>query len=155
MFLVACRQSFSVIRIDPLTICPSPHALNPVRMVEIPTHCLPQPFFKSFRRLPSKLDGQFACINRITPVVARPILHICDQSPPAYSCRSHLIHQVADSRYYINIGSLAITTHVVCLTGLTRFKNCPDCRSMILYKQPVANIFAIAVNWERLPFKRI
>ena len=53
---------------------PSAHC-PPTRMLQIPAHRFAQPALKLLCRLPAQLPGNLARVDRIPPVVPRPVLH--------------------------------------------------------------------------------
>src|SRR3981081_4940360 len=69
----------SVLLSQPLTVVPARHSLDPIFIVKIPVHGLAYAVFKVLVRFPPQFPLDFAGVNRITPVMTRPILDEGDE----------------------------------------------------------------------------
>ncbi len=124
-FRASYSRTLRIVLRDPVAISPGPHALHPLTVVQIPTHCLAQPAFKRLSRTPAQLARNFSRINCVAPVVSRPVLNVSDKPLPwcQIRLRPHLVHNAANRRHHIDVRALAVTANVVRLSRSPIFEH--------------------------------
>ena len=120
----------------------APTALAPLQS-PIPRHRRTQPLHERMLRRPSELRADLRSVNRIAAIVAKPILHIRDQR---FGFVQYLQYQARD----VDVSPLVVAAHVVHLADSPRVQNHVHRPAVILDMQPVAHIFPVAVDRERL-----
>src|SRR5262245_22370986 len=75
------RAARRVVPVDPVLIVAAGHAADPALVREIPLDGFPQAARERLARLPAELRGDLRAVDRVTPIVAGPVLHESDQRP--------------------------------------------------------------------------
>jgi hypothetical protein len=91
--------------------------LPPSTIIKVPRDCLAKPALKRFLSTPAKFSFYLGGIDRITPVMARAILHEAYKAA-ARSTLSWLqtIEEIADRRYNLEVGVLIPAAYIVGMT---------------------------------------
>ena len=107
--------------------------------------------------MPAELRFELARVDRIAPVVARPIGHKADQVcvRRVGGLRHKLVQQRANATHDLQVRPLVAAAHVICLARSPACKHGADGRAVVAHKQPVAHLPAIAVNGQRLARERM
>ena len=116
------------------------------RLTTVPFQSLYQPTLKCLAGLPTQLRGNFCIINRIAPVVPGAIANRLDQFFMVCVARMILIHQPADNPADFYIRVFIVTAYIVGFTNSAPAHYGIDGSTVIINKEPVANIAAIALE---------
>ncbi len=118
---------------------------------------LRRPCSKSTDGRPAKFAAILRGIDRVTAVVTGAVGDKFDQLAPGTDgwIGPQLIDEVADGIDDIEIVALAVAADVVGLAEPAVLQHGANGRAMIVDKQPVADILAIAIDRKRLAFERI
>ena len=122
--------------------------LPPLTVIQIPLDCLLDTIGKLCLRKPSKLTVDLCWIDRITHIVALTVSDICDQT-------LRLAKFFTNNLNNINVGHLIVTTSIIYFTDSALMNDQVNSTAMILYIQPVTDIFSLAVYRKRLIIQRI
>ncbi len=100
-----------VMRIEPIAISARVDTSYPCRIIQIPTHGLSNSSFKARLRLPPEFHQHLVGVDRVTAVVAGPILHEANQRLAACAIRGwpQLVDDGAHGAHDCKIASLGIT----------------------------------------------
>src|ERR1700688_4007571 len=82
---------------------------------EIPPYRFRDPFFKGPAGSPSEFAMGFRCINRITKIMAGPILHKSNKRARCWFPRNHLVEDVTNQLDDVEVGALAVASKIVFL----------------------------------------
>lgn len=126
-------------------------------MVEVPLDRFAKAAFERFLRGPPHLVLQFRAVDGVAPVVPRSVVDKGNEIPvriPAFTW-TQLIEDITDRVYHLNILFLTPPSNVVGLTYVAVFQDPKQRPYMIVYVQPVAHIFAVAINRNRVLIKGI
>ena len=147
----------AVVLLHPLLIRPARHTLHPRRIRQIPLHRLAQPSLKALLRPPAQLALQLPRVDRIPPVMPRPVRHILHQLQmrPELRLRHQLIQQRAQRRHHLQIAPLISSADVVRLAHAPSLQHRPHRPAMVPHIQPVPHLLPIAIHRQRLALQRI
>src|SRR5262249_15870059 len=121
---------------------------HPILMRAVPIDRCRKPRNKIKFRGPVPFATDFRTINRVTPVVARPILHKLNE-------RLRLVHQSQNLADDFQIRLLVPTTDVVYLSGPSALERKQDGSGMLIGKDPFAHIQTVAVDRKRPIIHRV
>ena len=141
---------------NPLPVTSTGDVGHPIVILKIPANGFAKSTLQRLFRSPSQLPLNLARIHRVSPIVPRPILHICDEFFARISLAwRHLIDQIADRLNDFDVGLLVPAPNVVGIAGSSLAQHSGDGVAMILHVEPVANVLAVAVHWQWLAVSRI
>ena len=69
----------AVILLDPVAVITAAHRLDPLHVVQIPVYSLSQCLLEPVPRSPAQLFAYLGCIDRVAPVMPRPVSDKLDQ----------------------------------------------------------------------------
>ena len=131
------------------------YSLPPGLVVQVPLYGFAQAGFEGFPGFPTQFFLDFAGVYGVAAVVARAILYVGDLVPVTGFFGGHILQYVADGLYHFNISFFVVATDVVGLPrfAVLRYQDQGSC--VVFHKQPIPDLAAIAVNWQRFASKGI
>ena len=121
-------------------------------MFEIPAHGFFDTFFKLKRRFPTQFRFEFGGVDGIPEVVAGTVGDVGDEiEVGTFGTSQQAIDGGDDHLDDVNVFPLIETTDVVGFGRLSLVVNQVDGAGMVFHIKPVAHVFALAVDGERLP----
>src|SRR5438552_1831836 len=118
------------------------HRLKPCTIVEIPAYCSMEPGFEGLRRRPSELAADFRRVDRVTAIVARPVVDELHQRN-VIATRTQLTQDATQRPHDLEVGAFGIAADVVCFAGYATLENDPNRRAVVPDKQPVSHIQSV------------
>ena len=127
------------------------HIVEPILIVEIPTHRLFDTFLELEAGLPAKFSLEFRAVDSIPHVVPRTVGDVSDQvHVGTLGTAQQPIDSVDEHLDEVDILPLVETTDVVSLPYLSLMENQVDGTGMILHIEPVTNVLTFAIYWQGL-----
>src|SRR5580692_4129206 len=114
----------TIIPSNPLPIFPADDLFNPTRIAKIPLHRLANTGMKGFPGRPSEFGLQLRAIDGISPIVARAVFHIGNQTIVWRSHRMKFIENCAKDMYDVQILLLIQAAYVIGLAEFSFFQHC-------------------------------
>ena len=68
-----------IVLLNPLAVSAGAHGGDPLGVVQIPAHRVPQAFVKAHRLLPAELVFELGAVYGVAPVVAGPVFDVGDE----------------------------------------------------------------------------
>lgn len=135
----------------PLTVAAAGYVANPVFVFEIPAHGFVDAAVERLEWLPVEFALDFVCIDCIAPVMAGPIFDEGGEFVVGHDgvVRPQLVEKFTDGIDNLQIGFFATPTDIVSFSDAAAGEDGADGAAVILYVEPVANILAVAIDWER------
>ena len=96
--------------------------------------------------MPSKLTAHLGRIDGIAAIVAETIRHIGDLLTIRACLRHHLVQQIADGVYHLQILLLVVTADVVGLSDQARGHHHVERARVIFHIKPVTDLVALAID---------
>ena len=94
-------------------------------------------------------------IDGIAPVVPGPVLDELDLRFVRCATGAQFIHDGTQGFHHLQVGTLTVTADVVGLATFTLLYDEFDAAAVIFHMQPVANVFAIAIDWQGFALQQI
>src|SRR5580765_7796974 len=106
-----------------------------------------QPGFEALLRTPSELAPDLADVHRIAQVVAGAVGDELDQVGVAAAFpRARAVERGAERAHHIEVAALALAADVVGLADAPLLEHQADRLAMVVDVEPVAAVFAVAVD---------
>ena len=131
------------------------HVVDPLLVIQIPLYGFADTGFKSFLRLPSKLTAHLGRIDGIAAIVAGAIRHIGDLLTIRARFWHHLVQQIADGVYHLQILLLVVTADVVGLPDHAGGHHLVESARVVFHIEPVTDLVALAIDRQRLAIQRV
>src|SRR5258706_4702715 len=130
---LSIRLPCAVILLHPLTIFATDYPLHPIGIVQIPAQGLADAGLERLGWLPTEFLAALRCVDRIAPIMSRPVGDIGDQGFVGLSVRGRpqFVEYPADRAHDIDIRALIVAAYVVGLTRTTLAQFQPDRRAII------------------------
>ena len=106
-------------------------------------------------RLPSKLTAHLGRIDGIAAIVTRAIRHIGDLIAIRARFRHHLVQQIADGVYHLQILLLVVTANVVGLSDQASGHHLVERARVVFHIEPVTDLVTLAIDRQRLAIQRV
>src|SRR6516164_4647291 len=141
----------AVMLLEPLTISATGHAIDPCLIGKIPIHRLSDTNLKGHLRPPVQLPFDFSCIDCIAPVMSWPVTNESDLVCIGLAIRpgAQFVQDAADDLDHFKIGLLIHAANIIGLADFSGLQDADDGFTMIFDKEPVANMFAVAIDRQR------
>src|ERR1700685_908788 len=138
--------------------------------MEIPRNGRLQARFQGDPRTKTALFLDLCTVNRVTPVMARPVGHIAQEAFTGYAPRcgrvwkapakflvgaEFLINNSAHHTHQSYVFAFGAAADVVHLTDPAVLQYCLDAAAMVLHVQPVPDVTPIAIHGQRLPREKL
>src|SRR5262249_10821373 len=143
-------SSRAILQLYPFPVRAGCNRRDPLWVVKVPLHCLPQPAWKTVPRNPPNLFPNLTAVDRVTAIVAGTVLNVGDQRFIVWT-RPELFQQGADRSHHMNVGLLAGAADVVSLPNRAPLKYVMQRLAMVAHVKPVANLLTITVHRHGLP----
>jgi len=125
--------------------------VQPFLVVKIPAHGLLDAFFELQGRLPAEFLLELGGVDGVAGIVAQTIRHVSDEVHVlAFRAAEQLIDGLDDDLDDVDVLPFVEAADVVSFGNLSVMENHVDGTCVVFDKEPVANVFALAVNRERL-----
>ncbi len=125
--------------------------VEPFLVVKVPAHRLLDAFLELQRRFPAEFLLELGGVNRIAGVVAQTIRHVGDEVQVlAFGATEQLIDSFNHDLDDVDVLPFVEAADVVGFGNFAVMENHVDGAGMVFYEEPVAHVFALAVNRERL-----
>ena len=125
--------------------------VQPFLVVEVPAHGLLDAFFELQRRFPAQLALQLTTIDGIAGIVAQAVGNVSNQVQVfAFGTAEEPIDGLDDDLDDVDVLPFVEAADVVGFGDLPVMENHVNSAGMVFDKEPVANVFALAVDRERL-----
>ncbi len=134
-----------------LHICPHPRK-NVYRSFyaltsKVPLHRRPQPHFKPGLGFPSQFPLDLGGVDGVAAVMTGAVLHEgLELAAGALGALEVPVHQVAEAIHQGQVGLLVVAAHAVGFSGHARAHHRFQGGAVVLHKQPVADVQAVAVD---------
>src|SRR5687768_13395115 len=140
-----------IVLLEPLAIITRAHALHPLGALNVPAHRLVQARLEGLLRGPAQLALDLARIDRVTQVVPGPILHVGDEAEDLRLGHARLACDgLTQALHHIDVLDLVVSADVVRLAVVAGLDHAPDGLAVVGDVEPVADVFALAVDGQRL-----
>src|SRR5208337_5136651 len=106
----------------------------------------------------SQLTRKLRGIDSVAAVVSWPVFDKGDQSSSrllSAGTRPHFVNKITNCRNDIDVRAFTVSTDVIGLSDPAILQDSPDRRAMVFDKEPVADVHAVAVDGQGLPFQSI
>src|SRR5690242_230684 len=129
----------------------------PTPVLEIPLHRLFKSRFKTGPREPAQRVTNMRTVYGIAAVMSRPVRHKSDLLAvgSAVLRRADPVEDVTNRPHDILVGLFRFPADAVALERRGMFQNVHDRRAMILDIDPIPDMFAVAINRQRLAIQRV
>ena len=124
--------------------------LHPLLVVQIPVDGLHDAHLKAGLRVPAQIRLDLAGVDAVAPVVAQAILHVLDEALVDLRVVQALGELGDDGLHDEDVGPLVVSAHVVHFAGLAALRHHVDGLAVILHKEPVPDLHAVAVDGKLL-----
>ena len=116
---------FAIILLDPSAVAATAHRFDPFHVVQIPVDGFSQGILEPVPRFPAQLFAYLGCIDRIAPVMPRPIGDKVYQMLAGILARTteSPVHESAEPSDDIDVRPLGITADVVGLPWSASFED--------------------------------
>ena len=124
--------------------------VEPFLVVEVPAYRLLDAFLKLQGRFPAEFLLELGGVDRIAGIVAQAVSHVGDEVHIlTFGATQKSIHRLDDDLDDIDVLPFVEATDIVGFSDLAVMENHVDSAGMVFHKEPVAYVFALAVNRER------
>ena len=144
------QETESVAGVDSLS-----QRLPPFLVIQVPKHGFSKAGLESLQCSPAEFFLDLGRINRVAPVVTRPVRNKADQLASRGTLRIKIVNKVANGIDHLQIRALAAPSDIVPVPQSPFSEDPNKGFHMIFYVKPIANIAAIAVYREWLAFDRV
>ena len=125
--------------------------VQPFLVIEVPAHRLLDAFFELEARFPAQFLLELGRIDGVAGVVAKAIRHISDELHVlAFGAAEEPVNGLDDDLDDVNVLPFVESADVVRLGNLPVMENHVNSAGVVFHEEPVAHVFALAVNRERL-----
>src|SRR5258708_152891 len=141
----------------PLAIAAAGDITDPIFVFKIPADGLADAALKCLQRTPVEFALDFARVHRVPAVVARAVFDKSDELAVWHSgvVRAQLVQQITNGADNLEVPFFASPTDVVGFPDSALGEHRANGAAVILDVKPVANVFAVAVDRERLAGARV
>src|SRR5258708_7757180 len=141
----------------PLAIAAAGDITDPIFVFKIPADGLADAVVKCLQRTPVEFALDFARVHRVPAVVARAVFDKSDELAVWHSgvVRAQLVQQITNGADNLEVPFFASPTDVVGFPDSALGEHRANGAAVILDVKPVANVFAVAVDRERLAGARV
>ncbi len=141
------NSTFRIVFVDPLSVSAGSDALDPSFMFEIPMNSLLKPFNKTQGLPPPQIPLEFRTVDRIPPIVSRPILYKPDEVSVLFRIASrYLPHDPAEGMDELDVLPLVLSPYSVRLPCCSVPHDGPHCAVMIFHIKPVPDVPSVGVS---------
>ena len=121
-------------------------------MFKIPIDGFGQTGLKTVPWLPAKFPLGFGSIDRVAKIVAWPIGDEFNAigMVATIPTRSSFVKKPTNRCREVYVADLVVSTNVVAGTGPAILANSEKCSDMVIYVKPIADVTALAINWNWL-----
>jgi len=125
--------------------------VEPFLVVEVPAHRFLDAFLELQGRFPAEFLLELGGVNRVAGVVAQAVRHVGDEVQVfAFGAAEEPVDGLDHDLDDVDVLPFVEAADVVGFGNLSVMENHVDGTGMVFDKEPVANVFALAVNRERL-----
>ena len=125
--------------------------LKPLFIVEIPLYCFFYAFFELERWFPTKLCLKFARVDGITGIMAEAVGDVGDEVEVfAFLASEESVNGIFHYLDDVDVLPLVEAANVVGFGYFALMEDKVDGTGMVFYKEPVAHVFALAIDWQWL-----
>ena len=115
-----------------------------------------RPRVQAHRRLPAELALELRSVDRVPPVVARPVRDEPDEAQDVFGRAAHLLgYEPANGSHDLDVRSLLASADVVRLADAPALDHRPHGLAVVFDVEPVATVLAGAVNRKLAPLERV
>src|SRR6185437_17010773 len=129
---------------QPLAVFAALHLGDPVAMLHVPAHGPLEPGIERLARRPAEIAPDPRRIDRVAPVVAGPVRHVCDERAVAAVARPRLLECIAEGMDHVDVAALGVAADVVGLAGLAALEHDAERLAMVADVEPVAHLPPVA-----------
>ena len=125
--------------------------VEPFLVVKIPAHGLLDAFLELQGRFPAEFLLELGGVDRVAGIVAQAVRHVGDEGQVfAFGAAKELIDGLDDDLDDVDVLPFVEAADVVSFSNFAVVENHVNRTGVVFDKEPVANVFALAVNRERL-----
>ena len=126
-------------------------------VVQVPFNGFLDAAFEGLLRLPAQFTAYFCGVYRVSAVVAGAVFDEGDLRFVfcAVMLWAHLVQYGAYSLYYLDVLHLMVAADVVGLAALSVCHYGAERSAVVFHVEPVADVFAVAVDGQRLAGERV
>ena len=121
-------------------------------MLQVPVHGRGDALVEAVFRLPAQLALELGRVDGVAAVVAGAVGHVGDLAAArlSVSARTALVQQRADRPHHLDVLLLRVAADVVGLTDRALGQHGADRLAVVGHEQPVAHLFTVAIDRQRL-----
>ena len=125
--------------------------VQPFLIVEVPAHGFLDSFLELQGRFPAQFLLEFGGVNRVAGVVAQAVRHVGDEVHVlAFGAAEEPVDGLNHDLDDVDVLPFVEAADVVSFGDLAVMENHVDSAGMVFHEKPVAHVFALTVNRERL-----
>ena len=144
MLLVSVSVHFLIV----ISVFPADNSLPPLAVIKVPLNRFLDSVLKLSLRQPTKLCVDFGRVNGVAHIVPLAVGDVGDEA-------LRFAKFFANQFNYVNVSHLVMPTNVVDLSYTSFVNNKVNRLAVILDIKPIADVFAFAVNWQRLVIQAV
>ena len=134
-----------------LLVVAAGNVVEPFLVVEVPAHRLLDAFLELEAWFPAEFLLELGGVNRVARVVAQAVRHVGDEVHVlAFRAAEQPIDSLDDDLDDVDVLPFVEAADVVGFGNLPVMENHVDGAGVVFYEEPVAHVFALAVNRQRL-----
>ena len=124
---------------------------KPILIIKIPTYSLFNTFLKLEARLPTKFCLKFTRVDGVTGIMAEAVGNVGDEVEVfAFFATKESVNGIDDDLDDVDVLPFVEAANVVGFGYLAIVEDEVDGTGMVFYKEPVAHVFALAIDWQWL-----
>ena len=124
--------------------------VEPFLVVQVPAHGLLDAFLELQGRFPAEFLLELGGVDRVACVVAQAVRHVGDEVHVfAFGAAEEFIDGLDHDLDDVDVLPFVEAANVVRLGNLSVMENHVDGTCVVFHEEPVANVFALAVDRER------
>lgn len=124
--------------------------LHPHLVVQIPVDGLHDAHLKAGLRVPAQVSLDLAGVDAVAPVMAQAVLHVLDEALVDLRVVQAIRELGDDGLHDEDVWPLVVSAHIVHLAALAALRHHVDGLAVILHKEPVPDLHAVAVDGKLL-----
>ena len=145
-----------IVLLNPLAVSAGAHGGDPLGVVQIPAHRVPQAFVKAHRLLPAELVLELAAVYGVAAVVAGPVFDVGDERLELPHGLAGLFSDNFDKPVKEpDVFPLVLAADIVGLSDVSARHDGPHRGVVVYHVEPVANVLAVAVDREGFVFQHV
>ena len=132
------------------------YIVEPLLVLEIPLHGLFYSFLELERGFPAKFCLKLARVDGVTGIMAKAVGNVCDEVEVfAFLASKETVNGIDDNLDDVDVLPLVEATDVVGFCYFALMEDEVYGTGMVLYEQPVAHVFAFAIDGQWLAVANI